>query len=425
MRIEFGLHEGQREIYQNLKRFNTIRAGRRFGKTVLCWFVLLDALSRGIPALYTTPQHKYTLEFIEKMLERCGGLFRKVNRNTGRAEFLNGTIFRFGQYQLSDIGVGTGIGLILYDECALTSDKPQDGLIKHFRIAAPAMQEYPEGRVVFVTSPREPFGDFFELEQMEGDSWAHFHAPIWKNPMKTVEEIERWRAETHPLIFRREYEAEWVDMSNTLFYVGAPFMQIENEDWSKYDSIFITCDSAYKGGETNDGTAIMVFGALFETITSSIGHQNNILKRLDVLDWDISQINSNLIASTLKPLIEQLNKDYKNFSKVFIEDKGSGITIVQQLSEIFGDQIVPMTQYSEFMTNYCKTERALEASKLLYGKKVMFTQNAYNKKVLYKGVEAPHLFKQLKGFRSYYDRQEDDLVDVFNYGILAVMPAAA
>jgi hypothetical protein len=71
------------------------------------------------------------------------------------------------------------------------------------------------------------------------------------------------------------------------------------------------------------------------------------------------------------------------------------------------------------LTAMGKDERAISASGYVYRGQVKYTDNAFNKTVIYKGKARNHLVEQIENFRvgDKNNRREDDLLDTFCYGI--------
>jgi hypothetical protein len=66
-----------------------------------------------------------------------------------------------------------------------------------------------------------------------------------------------------------------------------------------------------------------------------------------------------------------------------------------------------------------KDERAISVSGYVYRGQVKYTDNAFNKTVVYKGKARNHLVEQVETFRvgDKDNRREDDFLDTFCYGI--------
>ena len=56
------LHTGQKYVYDNLKRFNVLRNGRRWGKTILSVRLAIDTILKGGRVGYFVPSYNLVLK---------------------------------------------------------------------------------------------------------------------------------------------------------------------------------------------------------------------------------------------------------------------------------------------------------------------------------------------------------------------------
>jgi len=190
-----------------------------------------------------------------------------------------------------------------------------------------------------------------------------------------------------------------------LFLVnGAPA-----EHPARCDAIFAVIDSATKTGKTHDGTATAFFA--IEDIPKP--------RRIFVADWDIAQIEGSLLEAWLPSVFqrgEELAKECgarKGFLGAFIEDKASGMILLQQARRR-GMAAFPIESK---LTSMGKSERAISVSGYVNRGLVKITKPAYDKITMYKGRAANHLVRQVCGFRIGVQDQDDDLADSVFYGI--------
>lgn len=174
------------------------------------------------------------------------------------------------------------------------------------------------------------------------------------------------------------------------------------------DAVYATIDSATKTGKTHDATGV-VYWAFTQHPKSA----------LVVLDWDIVQIQGNLLISWLPGVIERLEElarecRARNGSLgTFIEDKASGMILLQQAIE----KNLPATAIESKLTSVGKSERAISISGYINRQMVKITKAAYDKNTMYKGRARNHFIHQVTGFRIGVADQEDDLLDGFCYGV--------
>ncbi|MDR6389218.1 terminase large subunit domain-containing protein [Paraburkholderia phenoliruptrix] len=174
------------------------------------------------------------------------------------------------------------------------------------------------------------------------------------------------------------------------------------------DYVFAVLDSALKAGDKNDGTAVTYFAR-----NKYHGHP------LIILDWDITQIESDLIAewfpSVMSRIGELASMTGARFGGIgsFVEDKGSGITLLQRAAR----NGWPAHAIDSKLTSMSKDARGTGVSDFVHHGQVKISEHAYNKIVEYKGRSQNHFLSQFFGYRLGVPNQADDLYDTGVYGI--------
>ena len=176
------------------------------------------------------------------------------------------------------------------------------------------------------------------------------------------------------------------------------------------DAVFAIMDSATKTGKENDGTAVTFFAR---------NRYGGI--PLIVLDWDIVQIEGAFLETWL-PLqfayleeLAALCNARSGSLGVWIEDKSSGMVLLQQCAE----KSLPAQEIDSLLTSVGKKERAINASAYTYKQQVKFSDRAFKRVKSYKGRTKNHLLSQILDFRvGSKGMDEDDALDTFAYGII-------
>jgi hypothetical protein len=175
------------------------------------------------------------------------------------------------------------------------------------------------------------------------------------------------------------------------------------------DCVFATIDTGIKADAKHDATGV-IFWAL---------NQYKPEAPLQILDYDLLQTPADLLINWMDVVyqkLEQFAHDYKarrGSVGPMIEEKGSGIVLLQQLNR----QGRAATGIDAKLVQLGKQPRALNASGYVSTGKVKYTENAYRKTIDFKQRHANHLTKQVHSFNVGVPDQEDDLVDCFCYGI--------
>jgi hypothetical protein len=197
-------------------------------------------------------------------------------------------------------------------------------------------------------------------------------------------------------------------LEGSLFKLENMLVDGQPVQWPKHcDYVFCTIDSALKAGDKNDGTAVAFFA-----------RNRHVGQPLILLDWAITQIESDLLADwfpTIMSRLEELSKACgarMGSAGAFVEEKGSGITLLQRA----GRSGWPATAIDSKLTSMSKDARGTGVSDFVYHGKVKISEPAYNKTVEYKGRTQNHFLTQVFGYRLGVRDQADDLFDVFVYG---------
>lgn len=259
----------------------------------------------------------------------------------------------------------------------------------------------------------DPDNFFFQVCNDPELGFKDHHAPTGANPYVPEDELEKERKNNHPLVFKQEFLAEFVDWSGVAFFMLDRLLhEGKPVPWPEHiDCVFATIDSAVKAGQVHDGTAVVYWG-----LSKHVGHP------LVVLDWDIVQIEGALLETWLPTVIQQLEfmagitKARSGSLGAFIEDKASGTILIQQATR----RGLPATAIDSKLTALGKDERAISVSGYVYQGLVKFSQRAYDKVTAFKGQTRNHCLSQILGFRigdKDAAKRADDLLDGFVYGV--------
>jgi hypothetical protein len=408
------LHAGQVDIYKRRTRLNAVRCGRRWGKTKQMVTMGGDAAAKGRKVGLFTPEHKQLLEPYDELLDILQPIKRRASKNEGTIRTKTGGIVDFWQLDDNELaGRGREYDLVMIDEAAFTKNGQ---MMKIWEKSIKPTLLTRRGSVWVFSTPNgvDPENFFYQVCNDEKLGFAQFHAPTSSNPYVPPDELEKERLNNHPLVWQQEFEAKFVDWSGVAFFElekltvdgkGVPFP-------AHCDGVFAIIDSAMKDGSGNDGTAVV-----YCALSKHTGHP------LIVLDWDIVQINSDLLVTWLPNVFKQLEY-YASVTKAragslgaFIEDKASGITLNQHSTRVGW----PAQAINGDITSIGKDGRAVACSGSVYRGEVKFSAHALDKVVEYKGQTKNHLVSQVVGYRigdKDAHKRADDLADGFMYGVI-------
>jgi hypothetical protein len=192
---------------------------------------------------------------------------------------------------------------------------------------------------------------------------------------------------------------------------------------TKCDTVFAVIDTAIKAGQKHNSTAVAWFS--YNTLT----HPQTL-----ILDWQLIQIEGADQADWLPSVHargEELARQCgarKGYSGALIEDKGTGIVLIQQsqnLARKEGRRSLA-TAIDSKLTALGKEERAIAASPYVIAGDIKITEDAYNKTTVHKGRPANHFLSQVGGFRLGSKETDGlDCLDVFCYGVVVTRGTAS
>jgi hypothetical protein len=408
------LHAGQVNIWQKRTRLDVIRCGRRWGKTKDLVTIAGDGAAKGKKVGIFTPEHKQLAEPFDELREILAPITKSVNSSSGIIRTTTDGKLDFWTLNDNDLaGRGREYDIVLIDEAAFTKKTQMLNIWK--KSIKPTMLTTKGFARVYST----PYGDdpenfFWQCCNNPELGFTEFHAPTSSNPYVPEDELEKERLNNHPLVFRQEYLAEFVDWSGVAFF-SVDSLTVDGQGVpmpNGCDYVFAVIDSAMKDGSGNDGTAV-----IYCAISKYYGH------RMVILDWDIVQINSDLLINWLPNVFAQLEyfakltKARLGSAGAWIEDKQSGITLNQHSVRMGW----PARAIEGDITAVGKDGRAIGASGPVYRGEVKISQPAFEKTKEFKGQNRNHCLSQITSYRigdKDAAKRSDDLADCFTYAVI-------
>lgn len=408
------LHPGQVKLLRFLQkhRFVGARCGRRFGKTEFGSTLSADVGLKGYPVGWFAPEHKFLIEPYQKIIETLGDTVAGSSEMKGQISLISKGKIDFWSLDNPNAGRGRKYKLVLIDEAAF--GKPW--LVEQWRRNIRPTLVDMRGSAIALSNTNGANQDqfFWQICNQPEHGFAEYHAPSSDNPFLPKDELEALKTSSHPLVWKQEYEAEFVDWSGVAFF-SLDKMLVDGQPvaYPKHcDTVFAVVDTATKTGIKNDGTAVTWYA--YER-TTGIGWP------MVILDWDLHQIEGASLITWL-PMVfrrgEELAQECgarSGFIGAFIEDKASGSVLLQQAK----NNSMPAHPIESRLSQMGKSERALNASGPFFREKIKISKVAYDKTTVYKGASRNHFVSQITGFRVGYKEEgaEDDLLDTFTYGV--------
>jgi len=410
-------HTRQAEIYRQRGRFNTVRCGRRWGKTLAMVTIACDAAAKGRRVGLFTPEHKQLQEPYEQILSILQPIKQRASKTEGTIRTVNGGLVDFWTLNDNELaGRGREYDLVMVDEAAFTKNGQMMGIWE--RSIQPTMVTRPNSSAWMFSTPNgnDPENFFWLLcndAKLKSEFVEHY-APTSSNPYVPAAELEKERERKHPLIFQQEFLAEFVDFSGVAFF-SIDKLLVEGKPVAYprgCDQVLAVVDCAAKDGTEHDGTAVS-FWALSTIAANS----------LVCLDWDIVVIE----GATLETWIPNIARRCEDLAKecrarfgsggIWIEDASAGTILLQQCS----NRGISAQALPSILTAKGKDGRAMNAIDPVHRGEVKISEYAFDKNdVSFKGVTRNHFLSQVSGFRigdKGAARRADDLLDTFCYAI--------
>lgn len=201
-------HDKQREIERLAKRFNLLRAGRRFGKDIeMQRRIVTLALNNRQPCAWYAPTYRMLKENFRDMRNILAPVSRRASESELRIELITGNPIEFWSLDNPDSSRGRHYKHIVVNEAALV----QDLVDVWDLVLRPTLMDL-HGSADFGSTPRGLNG-FFTLWQRAADDkeWARFHYSTYDNPHIDPEEIEALRKALPERAFKQEIDANFVE----------------------------------------------------------------------------------------------------------------------------------------------------------------------------------------------------------------------
>ncbi len=213
IKIEASPHLGQKRVHDHPARFKVLACGRRWGKTRLGVHECLDVAAQGGRAWWVAPSYKMCevgWRPLRNMGAKIGAEIRKVDRTIIMP---NGGTVTVRSADNPDSLRGEGLDFVVLDECAFVREGAWNEALR------PALSDR-LGRAMFISTPkgRNWFYFVYQRGRDEADmDWQSWSFPTTDNPYIPDDEIDAARRQLPELIFRQEYQAEFLDDAGGVF----------------------------------------------------------------------------------------------------------------------------------------------------------------------------------------------------------------
>lgn len=198
---------GQARILSELRRFNVLDCGRRFGKTDLCEIVINEPLLAGFPVGWFAPTYKILDEAWSEINRMYAPVIIGSNKTEKRIDFITGGTLEGWTLDKEGAARGRKYKRIVVDEAARVKN-----LVDIFNYdLRPTLLDY-SGDAFFPSTPKG-LNDFFRLWEQagEGGDWARWKMPTSENPFISLTEINEMRRTMPDRVAQQELDAEFLE----------------------------------------------------------------------------------------------------------------------------------------------------------------------------------------------------------------------
>lgn len=318
-RLKLDLHPGQLQVYTNRRRFNVVRCGRRWGKTVLAMAILAERAAQGLPTAYMAPTYKMLMDFWRECKRTLAPLIESTNEQEKRIDLkIPGGSIDFWSLDNPDALRGRKYAEVCIDEAAAVGDLEESWNM----VIRPTLMDYKGGAWLFSTPKGRNYFWVLNEQARVDEQWATFHMPTASNPYIDDAEVEAFRQSMPTISYNQEILAEFVDVSGALMKREYLFYTDRIPDGLR---VGMGVDLAISRSEDADYTAIVVVGYDEET-----GHRyvldvhrdrlqfHQILKVIEALasKWQPHRINVEQVqfqAAVVQELMRKTNLPIKGF----------------------------------------------------------------------------------------------------------------
>ncbi len=209
------LHNAQSQIMAESKRFNVLKCGRRFGKTELGNCLVADPLIDGKKVGYWYPNYKDGKDVWTIIKRTLHDLIAKKDEQLRQLTLVTGGVLDMWSLEDPDAGRGFKYHRAIIDEAEKARHLKQ-GWEQTIRAT---LVDY-SGDAWFMSTPK--FGNtYFKTDlftnELKFDNWKSWRFTSYDNPFLPPNELDEIKATLDPLVFRCEFLAEDVDITDNPF----------------------------------------------------------------------------------------------------------------------------------------------------------------------------------------------------------------
>ena len=237
------LSEPQSEIFTSTARFKVAACGRRFGKSFLSIFTMIDAAAIPNSRIwYVTSSYRACKSIIWEPLKEAlwpTGWIDKVNESDLTIKLVNRSTITLRGGDQPDSLRGVSLDCLVLDEAAYVTERIWSEVLR------PTLSDS-GGSALFISSPsgRDWFYELWkkgqEPEREKG--WQSWQYTTIQGGNVPQEEIDAAKRDLDEKTFTQEYEASFVTYFGIIYYNFHPQESIQDRAYQKGKTVYIGLD---------------------------------------------------------------------------------------------------------------------------------------------------------------------------------------
>ncbi len=278
------------------------------------------------------------------------------NGGSFRACTLKGAVIGFGAGTLDGFG-----GALIIDDFMKAADANSENAKREvenlYTDSLKTRLNNQEKTPIIIIAQRLAYDDLIAwIKNNEPDDWKFIEIPaldenenaIWPKRISAKVLIEM--REKEPQKFWAQYQQEPKPLGGSVIR-GEWFQFYNPKDRLQFRRIFMTADTALKANTWNDYSAFGIWGAM----------QTRDYSRLYLLDLLHGKYEAADLEGVVRKFISKYNNRYGRISAIYIEDKASGVQLVQDLKRSLSLPVIPLKVQVDKYTRVCEATPRIQA----------------------------------------------------------------
>jgi hypothetical protein len=230
------LHEKQQYIIDNRKRFNTLRCGRRFGKSTLGRYLCIESAilqDRPTRTGFFAPTYRDLNNTFIDLQKSLAGLIERKDEQQKIIYLANNSVIDFWSTDNPDTSRGNAYHRVILDEAEKMPKLEQTWLYT----VRPTLADY-RGDGYLLSTGKGTQTYFNQLTRKNEPDWAHFEFPTHANPHIPLEELEELKKlPSH--VYAQEILGKAVDIAEKRWLYAFNYSKHVNSDAALNPDLFL------------------------------------------------------------------------------------------------------------------------------------------------------------------------------------------